>query len=138
MLSCTVPKRLLVTLAIFTIIIIPNWISPIYASRSGPIAFFAPSPSMPLPSPKMPPGYVVQPAPASGVLRILVIASYFSDINYTVSIASLNQEFFGQTNSWYAYYQEISYGSITLKGDVIGWYKLPYPEAHYGADCTLN
>ena len=137
MLSCTVPKRLLVTLALFTIIIIPNWISPIYAaSRSGPIAIFAPSPSMPLPTPQMPPGYVIQPAPASGVLRILVIAAYFSDINYTVSIASLNQEFFGQTNSWYAYYQEISYGSITLKGDVIGWYKLPYPEAHYGADCS--
>ncbi len=62
-----------------------------------------------------------------------MIAAYFSDINYTVSTDTLKQEFFGQVGS---YYQEISYGSVTLKGDVAGWYKLPYPESHYGRDCT--
>jgi M6 family metalloprotease-like protein len=35
-----------------------------------------------------------------------------------------------------SYYQEDSYGKVTLTGDVSGWYKLPYPESHYGMDCT--
>ena len=135
MLGCTANKRVLLTLFLFTILFIPSWLSPVRATNgTGPIAIFAPSMAMPLPTPT--PGYIARPAPVSGVLRILVIASYFADINYTVSIDTLKQQFFGTTNSWYAYYQEISYGSITLKGDVIGWYKLPYPEAHYGHDCT--
>ena len=135
MLGCTANKRLLITLFFFTILFVPNWTLPVYAAnRSGPIAVFAPSPAMPLPTPT--PGYIARPAPVSGVLRVLVVAAYFSDINYTISTDALKQEFFGQTNSWYSYYQEISYGSVTLKGDVIGWYKLPYPESHYGHDCT--
>ena len=135
MLGCIVNKRLLLTLSLFTILFIPTWVFPVQAAAgSGPIAVFAPSPAMPLPTPT--PGYIAHPAPVSGVLRILVVASYFTDINYTVSIDTLKQEFFGTTGSWYSYYQEISYGSVTLKGDVIGWYKLPYPESHYGRDCT--
>jgi M6 family metalloprotease-like protein len=75
------------------------------------------------------------PAPISGVLRILIIAAAFSDINETVSTATIRSEYFGQTASVSSYYQEDSYGKVTLTGDVLGWYKLPYPEAHYGKDC---
>jgi M6 family metalloprotease-like protein len=63
---------------------------------------------------------------------VAVIAAYFSDINYTVSISQLKQSFFtGVAN----YYSENSYGKITIEGDAYGWYKLPYPQAHYGKDC---
>jgi M6 family metalloprotease-like protein len=68
-------------------------------------------------------------------LRILIIAAAFSDINETVSTATIKTEYFGQTASVASYYQEDSYGKVTLTGDVFGWYKLPYPEAHYGRDC---
>ena len=135
MLGWIANKRVLLTLYLFTILFVPNWLSPAQAALGGhAIAVFAPSPAMPLPTPT--PGYVPRPALVSGVLRILVVAAYFTDVNYTVSTNTLKQEFFGPTNSWYSYYQEISYGSVTLQGDVIGWYKLPYPEAHYGHDCT--
>ena len=85
---------------------------------------------MPLPTP--PSGAVLQPVPVSGVLRVLVIASYFSDVNYTVSVSQLKQSFFtGVAN----YYSENSYGKVTIEGDAYGWYKLPYPQAHYGQNC---
>lgn len=61
-----------------------------------------------------------------------MIAAAFSNINSTLSIATLKQNFFGKVT---AYYHEISYGTVTIQGDVYGWYKLPYPEAHYGRDC---
>jgi M6 family metalloprotease-like protein len=71
-------------------------------------------------------------APVSGVVRVLVIAAAFADINSTLSINQLQQNWFGRVA---AYYHEISYGTLTIQGDIRGWYKLPYGEAHYGADC---
>jgi M6 family metalloprotease-like protein len=85
---------------------------------------------MPLPSP--PAGAPLQPVPVSGVLRVLVIAAYFSNLNYTVSVSQLKSSFFTGVAK---YYGEISYGKVTIEGDAYGWYKLPYPEAHYGQDC---
>ena len=93
---------------------------------------FSPSPSMPLPSPSLGAGSVSQLAPVSGVLRVLVIAVTFADLNNTLSTSTLKQEFFGQVA---AYYHEISYGTVSLQGDVVGWYKLPNPLATYGMDC---
>jgi M6 family metalloprotease-like protein len=87
-------------------------------------------PSMPLPVPA--PGYVPNPAPVSGVIRVLLIAAAFSNLNYTVSIATLKQQYFGTLA---AYYREASLGTLTIQGDAYGWYKLPYPESHYGMDC---
>ncbi len=118
-------------LLFFALLSAPSISSTVSAQPSHPEMVFAPSPSMPLPTPT--PGIVPRPAPVSGVLRILVIAAAFSDINYTVSIDRLKAEFFGGVG---AYYQEISYGSVTLRGDIVGWYKLPYPESHYGRDCA--
>src|SRR5208337_3669531 len=41
----------------------------------------------------------------------------------------------GSNGSVAAYYSQISYGTFKLTGDVVGWYKLPYVETHYGMDC---
>jgi len=86
---------------------------------------------MPLPTP---PGaaMALQPTALSGVLRVLVIGAYFSDVNYTVSISQLKQSFFSGLEN---YYHEISYGKVTIEGDAYGWYKLPYPQSHYGQNC---
>ena len=65
-------------------------------------------------------------------MRVLVIAAQFPDISATVGTSQLKQEWAGQVSQ---YYQEISYGAVSLQVDVFGWYTLPYVESHYGADC---
>jgi M6 family metalloprotease-like protein/uncharacterized repeat protein (TIGR02543 family) len=86
--------------------------------------------TFPLPAPPIV-SSATQLAPIKGTLRVLVVAAQFSDINATVSINQLKQEW-GQVNQ---YYQEASYGAVTLQIDVFGWYKLPQVEAYYGRDC---
>jgi len=77
-------------------------------------------------------GEVPRIVPVSGVIRVLVIAVAFSDVNYTLSVAQLRKTWFVTVP---AYYHEISYGKLMIQGDVYGWYRLPYPESHYGRDC---
>ncbi|MGP8126732.1 MAG: hypothetical protein ACLP9D_02890 [Candidatus Bathyarchaeia archaeon] len=62
--------------------------------------------------------------PVLGVIRVLVIAVAFSDVKPSLSINEIKQEWFGTVP---AYYHEISYGKLTIQGDVFGWYKLPHP-----------
>ena len=112
------------------ILVTPNLSSAVYGRHSEPRLYYSPSFAMPLPTP--PYGAPLEPVPISGVLHVLVIAAYFPDINYTVSIGQLKDEFFTGVER---YYSENSYGKITITGDAYGWYKLPYPEAHYGKDC---
>jgi M6 family metalloprotease-like protein len=76
--------------------------------------------------------YGIQIVPVSGIIRVLVIAVVFPDVNYTVSVAQLRKTWFMTVP---AYYRELSYGKLTIQGDVYGWYKLPYPESHYGRHC---
>jgi M6 family metalloprotease-like protein len=90
-----------------------------------------PSLTMPLPAPPVV-NSTTQLAPIAGVLRVLVIAAQFTDINATMSITQLKQQWSGRVNQ---YYQEASYGTVSLQVDVLGWYKLPYPESYYGKDC---
>ena len=116
-------------LLIILIIFVPT-LSPAAIGRGKASVFYSPSFAMPLPA--APEGAPLVPVPVSGVLRVLVIGAYFSDVNYTVSIQQLKNEFFtGVAN----YYSEVSYGKITIEGDAYGWYKLPYPQVHYGKDC---
>ncbi|HXZ89605.1 MAG TPA: M6 family metalloprotease domain-containing protein [Candidatus Dormibacteraeota bacterium] len=134
-------KVMILTLVLAALVFIPNASHVAAATSIHPTAIYEPAmsgpststPSMPLPTPT--PGYIFRPAPTSGVLRIAIIAAAFSDINYTVSTATIRSEYFGQNPSVASYYQEDSYGKVTLTGDVFGWYQLPYPEAHYGKDC---
>jgi len=127
----------ILALLFFALIATPNLSSTVFAQSSQPIMAFEPSmnstipsPAMPLPSPTK--GYTPQPAPVSGIIRVLMIAAAFSDIPNRTSIAVLKQEFFGTLST---YYHEVSLGTLTIQGDAYGWYKLPYPESHYGMDC---
>jgi len=86
------------------------------------------APSMPLPAI----GRSVAIEPVGGIIRVLVIAVAFSDVNYTLNIAQLTNNYLGMLS---AYYHEISYGKLTVQGEVHGWYKLRFPKAHYGRDC---
>ena len=89
---------------------------------------FVVAPSMPLPTI----GHSLKVEPVSGVIRVLVIAVAFSDVNYTLSITQLSKNYLGMLS---AYYHEVSYGKLIVEGEVHGWYKLGYPKAHYGRDC---
>ena len=127
----------ILALLFFTIIAVPNLSSAVFAQSSQPILAFEPSMNSTIPSPAMPlpaptKGYARQLAPVSGVIRVLMIAATFSDIPNQTSIAVLKREYFGTLST---YYHEVSLGSVTIQGDAYGWYKLPYPEAHYGRDC---
>ena len=73
--------------------------------------------------------------PTTGIVRLAVIAAQFSDIPHTETIEQVRQDYFGVNNSLAAYYSEVSYGKLTVTGDVFGWYNLPYPEVHYGKNC---
>ena len=116
---------------LFALLSLPNLSSTVSAAPNRPQVVYAPGPNMPLPAPT--PGIVSRPAPVAGVLRILVIAAAFANINNSVSIDTLKVQYFQKLA---AYYQEVSYGKVTITSDVFGWYKLPYVESHYGADCV--
>ena len=76
--------------------------------------------------------YIPRITPVLGVIRVLVIAVAFPDVKPTLSIDAIKQEWFGTVP---AYYHEISYGKLTIQGNVYGWYVLPHPESYYGKDC---
>jgi len=114
--------RRVTMVALLFLVLMPELSSTANGQQIGPIS------SMPLPTI----GYAPKIVPVSGVVRVLVIAVAFSDINYTMGIDRIKQVWFGTVP---AYYHEISFGKLTIQGDVYGWYKLPYPEVHYGRDC---
>jgi M6 family metalloprotease-like protein len=64
-----------------------------------------------------------------------VIAAEFSDVPHTRTIDQIRRDYFGANNSLAAYYQEVSYGKLSVTGDVYGWYMLPYTQIHYGKNC---
>jgi len=75
---------------------------------------------------------VPQITPVVGTIRVLILAVSFQDVNPSLSIAELKQQWFGTVPS---YYHEASFGKLTIEGDMYGWYKLPHPESYYGRDC---
>ncbi len=117
---------------VFLIVIAPNLSSNVnaYAVHSTPTFTPPATPSLPLPAIGYP---NPQFGPVSGVIRVLVIASQFSDINSTLTTPQIKQNWFGAVAS---YYHELSYGALTVTGDVYGWYTLPYAESHYGMNCN--
>jgi M6 family metalloprotease-like protein/uncharacterized repeat protein (TIGR02543 family) len=120
-----------ILVALFLLLFLAPYAFGSTSSRSAVTPNITPSLALPLPAPPVV-GSTTELAPVSGVLRVLVIAAQFSDINATVNISQLKQEWAGQVNH---YYQEVSYGTVSLQVDVFGWYKLPYPESYYGKDC---
>ncbi len=138
-----VRKIIVVALVLFALVFVPSGSHVAAATTIRPTAVYEPAlstksnstplPAMPLPVPTL--GYVANPAPISGTLKLAIIASYFTDINFSVSTSKIRSEYFGSSQSVASYYLEDSYGKVTITGDVFGWYKLPYAEAHYGKDC---
>ena len=102
-----------------------------HGNSSPIVANFANSLTMPLPAIPLP--STSQLSPVSGVLRVLVIAAAFADMNTTKSTAELKQDFFGTVGD---FYKEISYGTVSLQGDVVGWYMMNQSMIYYGRDCT--
>ena len=122
---------------VFLMVIAPNLSLNVNAltvhSTTGPT--LPATPSLPLPAiGYAPPQFgAAWPHPVSGVIHVLVIAADFPDINPTLTIPQVKQDWFGAVAS---YYHELSYGALTVEGDIYGWYKLPYPESHYGMSCN--
>ena len=141
--------RIILTILLFTIPPFNVQPAPTTRAQPAPVRIYEPSMNQAIPTPltspvppvssnisfSMPlpaPSNLAHPAPVSGTLRVLVIAAAFSDVNYTISISALKQNFFGILAP---YYHEASLGTVTIQGDMYGWYTLPYPEAHYGRNC---
>lgn len=72
----------------------------------------------------------------SGTVHLLVVLAAFSDVSPTRTPAQIQQDYFGASHSVAAYYHNVSYGKLTIVGDVTDWHTLPYPESTYGTDCT--
>ena len=122
---------------VFLMLIGPNLYSNGYANPVHSITASTPlaTPSLPLPAigyapPQFGSGW---PHPVTGVIRVLIIAAAFPDVSPTLTIAQVKQNWFGMVAS---YYHELSYGALTVQGDIYGWYKLPYTELHYGMSCN--
>jgi M6 family metalloprotease-like protein len=76
--------------------------------------------------------YAPQIIPVVGIVRVLVLAVAFEDLSPSISVVELRQEWFGTVP---AYYREVSFGKLTIEGDIFGWYTLPHTESYYGRDC---
>jgi len=137
-------KVTMLAAVIFALTLLPNGSIYVAARTSGPVALYEPAlyggsssnasiPNMPLPVPA--PAIVPNPAPTSGTLKVLIIAAEFTDVRHTLSIDTIRSEWMNQVAK---YYQEDSYGTVSLSVTVSGWYRLPYNEAHYGANCLAT
>jgi M6 family metalloprotease-like protein len=129
--------KVAVAILFFLVLLEPNLSSSAnaYTFHSTTTTTLSLTPSLPLPAiGYAPPQFgAAWPHPVSGVIHVLVIAADFPDVNATLSIAQVKQNWFGAVAS---YYHEISYGALTVEGDIYGWYKLPYAESHYGLSCN--
>ena len=136
--SLRIVEKYALVVLLFIVVAAPTISPTISVQKNRPITFFTPpitpstneslTPSLPLPAI----GYAPQFGPLSGVIRVLVIAAAFPDINHTLSIDQLKHNWFGSVA---AYYHEVSNGKLTIEGDIYGWYTLPYRESHYGMNC---
>ncbi len=78
--------------------------------------------------------------PSIGVRKALMLLIDFPDQSATYTVNDidrlLNEEGYnvnGQTGSFRDYYQDISYGKLTVNSDVKGWYRAANNKAFYGA-----
>ncbi|HDD59427.1 MAG TPA: M6 family metalloprotease domain-containing protein [Euryarchaeota archaeon] len=69
--------------------------------------------------------------PITGTLKVLVIAIEFTDVNHTMSLSTFESRISGMDS----YYREVSYGNVSITGDVAPkWYRSSRTMAYYGAD----
>jgi M6 family metalloprotease-like protein len=67
----------------------------------------------------------------TGVQNVLVVLVEFTDIHHTESADAIKNVAIDQLN---AYYKEVSYGKISIAGQVYGWYTVNHSMGYYGAD----
>jgi M6 family metalloprotease-like protein len=68
---------------------------------------------------------------AMGPQTTIVICVEFSNLNHTAPIGEINKMIFEDMNQ---YYQQVSYGAISIVGRTVGWYRLNYTLSYYGRD----
>lgn len=76
----------------------------------------------------------VQEGELSSSLKIAVILVTFSDVAYTHEKEVIEDKFFAASNSLTDYYDEVSYSSLTITGDVTNWLPLSNTKSFYGND----
>jgi len=108
-------------------------LSPYAVNKAGGFATLSPAVLAP------PPDWVDKPLsiPSAGHIgnyQILIIVIEFADQAYTYTAASFDSMAFGPwpTGSMNDYYTEVSYGNLTLSGEVWGWYTASQNRAYYG------
>lgn len=67
----------------------------------------------------------------AGPMNLLVIAVDFPDCPHTLSIDNLTRRTIAELNT---YYNEVSYGIVSVTGKVVGWIRMPNKLPTYGAD----
>ncbi len=85
------------------------------------------------------PSLVERPEPArppsDQPRRVLVLLVDFGDNAQTHSRTEFEKLLFGQeTRSMRDYYLEVSYGRLTVEGEIAGWYRLDQPYSYYLGD----
>jgi M6 family metalloprotease-like protein len=66
-----------------------------------------------------------------GLVRTIVICVEFSNLDHTTSTSEISKLVFEDMNR---YYQEVSFGTITVVGKTVGWYRMNYTMTYYGRD----
>jgi M6 family metalloprotease-like protein len=74
---------------------------------------------------------VPRPSSVVGSISVLVIAVEFPDYNHTLSIEQVASQTIDQLDD---YYNHVSYGSLSILGNVVGWVRMPYKLSSYGFD----
>lgn len=76
----------------------------------------------------------VPPGGHRGTNQILIICIDFPDLVCTQTASSFGNMAFGpwSPSSMNDYYQEVSYGNLSLAGSVVGWYRASQPRSYYG------
>ena len=74
----------------------------------------------------------------SGTQEIVVILVEFPDVTHDPAhdSAHFHNLFFSESNqrSMYSYYNQASYGQMSISGVITGWYRSNYDMSYYGAD----
>ncbi len=67
----------------------------------------------------------------AGVQKALVVLVEFPDVRHTRTPDQVKAVALDQLSS---YYTEVSYGKVSITGQVVGWYMAPHPMGYYGHD----
>src|SRR3989304_2323120 len=67
----------------------------------------------------------------AGTQQALIVLVEFQDVSHTRSAEQVKAVAVDELN---AYYSEVSYGKVSISGQVYGWYRLDRPIGYYGHD----